>query len=151
MLTRTFGAAVFVCLTASASIASEAAPPVESMSCDEMRAELIVAGQKMSQQLDPEFAKEAQAMADQARGANAAGAGASAMGMTAACSIPGLGMLCMAAQQAQMASQGGQVEQNIERMQAQMERLNKAMEGLDVERLTALSQRFEEKRCETGQ
>jgi len=121
------------------------------MTCQQMQAELTVAGQKMASQLDPEFAKEAQAMAAEARGANASGATASAIGTMAACSIPGLGMLCMIGQQAQMAGMGEQTEQNIARMQAQMERLEKAMEGLDQQRLMALSERFEQMKCEVPQ
>jgi len=39
------------------------------------------------------------------------------------------------------------VEKNVARMQAQMERMEKALEGLDIERLQALSARFEAQEC----
>jgi hypothetical protein len=48
-------------------------------------------------------------------------------------------------------AQGAQAERNMERMQKQMERLEKAMEGLDVDRLSMLSQRFEEQQCQVPQ
>jgi hypothetical protein len=71
--------------------------------------------------------------------------------MSVACSIPGVSMFCMATQQMQAMTQGAQATQNIERMQAQMERLESAMEGLDFERMEALGQRFEQQKCEVPQ
>lgn len=150
MLKRLIPAVSFVCATAIA-VASETPPAVDAMDCDQMRAELIAAGQKMSKQMDPEFAKEAKAMHDEAQAASDAGSVAQGVGMSIACSIPGVSMFCMATQQMQAMAQGAQAQQNIERMQKQMERLEKAMEGLDLERMTALSQRFEEKKCEVPQ
>jgi hypothetical protein len=120
------------------------------MTCEQMQAELGVAGQRMNAQLDPEFSSEAQAMWDESQQASppniAAGVGASI-----ACSIPGVGMACMAAQQAQAAQAQQEADQNIARMEAQGDRLNAAMDGLDQQRLMALSQRFEEQRCQTPQ
>ena len=140
------------CFAATASASADSAPPpIESMTCDQMLAELTVAGQRMNAQLDPEFSKEAQAMYDQGQAGPGAGAIAGGIGMSIACSIPGVGMLCMFGQQAQGMAQGDQTEQNLERMQAQMERLEKAMEGLDMDRLTAMSQRFEDQKCEVPQ
>ena len=151
MVTRAVAVAGLFCIAASASAFAETAPPpVESMTCEQMTAELVVAGQKMNAGLDPEFAKEAQAMAAEAQGSSA-GAIAGGVGMSIACSIPGIGMLCMVGQQAQAMAQGDKTEQNIERMEAQMERLRRAMEGLDMDRLTAMSQRFEEQKCEVPQ
>jgi hypothetical protein len=140
-----------LCATAIADAAYVALPSVDTMSCDQMMAELVVAGQRMNSQLDPEFATEAQAMAAQAQGASGAGAIAQGVGMSVACSIPGVSMFCMAAMQAQALTQGAQAEQNFERMQTQMERLEKAMEGIDVERMQALSQRFEAQACKVPQ
>ncbi len=137
-----------VCATA---IADGALPPVHTMNCDQMMAELIVAGQKMNSQMDPEFVREAQAMAAEAQGASGAGAIAQGVGMSVACSIPGVSMFCMAAMQAQAMTQGAQAEQNFERMQAQAERMEKAMEGIDVDRMQALSERFEAQACKVPQ
>ena len=140
----------FACMSASAS-ADTTPPPIESMTCEQMTAELVAAGQKMNEQMDPEFAKEAQAMAAEAQGTGSTGSMIGGVGSAIACSLPGIGMLCMVGQQAQAMAQGDQSQQNIERMQAQMERLEKAMEGLDQERLTAMSQRFEEQKCQVPQ
>jgi hypothetical protein len=73
------------------------------------------------------------------------------MGMAATCAIPGLGMLCMMGQQSPMTGAGDKAEEHMLRMQAQMERLEKAMDGLDMERLTVLMQRFSEMKCEVPQ
>jgi hypothetical protein len=150
MLKRVLSAATLLCVTAIAG-ASDTPPAVETMDCDHMRTELVAAGGKMKSQLDPEFAKEAQAMMAEAQAGPSAGAVAQGVGMSVACTIPGVDMFCMAAQQAQAMAQGAQATQNMERMQAQMERLEKAMEGLDIERVEALSQRFEQQKCEVPQ
>lgn len=142
-------AATFVCLAAGA-VAQEPPPPVESMDCAQMQAELMVAGQQMNAQLDPEFAREAQAMSDEAQQASRPSM-ATGIGAGIACSIPGVGMACMAAAQAQAQQAQQDAAQNQARMDAQMDRLNASMAGLDQERLAALSQRFEEQRCETPQ
>lgn len=149
MIFRAFLA--LICATAIANATDVVLPSVDTMNCDQLMAELIVAGQKMNSQMDPEFATEAQAMASEAQGASGAGAIAQGVGMSVACSIPGVGMFCMAAMQAQAMTLGAQAEQNIERMQAQMERMQKAMEGIDVERMEALSQRFEAQACKVPQ
>jgi hypothetical protein len=138
----------------TAAVAQETAtvppPPVESMNCDQMLAELTVAGQRMSAQLDPEFASEAQAMHDEAQqGQNSAMA--QGVGTSIACSIPGIGMACMAAQQAQAARAQQQQQQHMERMDAQMSRLNASMEGIDQQRMMALSQRYEQLGCQAPQ
>lgn len=141
----------FLCATAIANAADGALPSVDTMNCDQMMAELIVAGQKMNSQMDPEFAKEAQAMAAEAQGGVGAGAIAQGVGMSVACAVPGVSMFCMAAMQAQAMSQGAQADQNMERMQAQAERMQKAMEGIDVDRMQALSERFEAQACKVPQ
>ena len=151
MIKQSMGAVAFVFLAASVGVAADAPPSVSSMTCEQMSAELTVAGQTMAKQLDPEFAKEAQAMAEEARGAGSAGTTGSAVATAATCAIPGLGMLCMVGQQAQMAGASEKSEENLGRMQAQMDRLQKAMEGLDQERLMALTQRFEEMKCQVPQ
>lgn len=141
---------VIVCTTAAAQETTSpggAPPPVESMSCEQMTAEMIVAGQRMSAQMDPEFASEAQAMHDEAQ-AGQRGAMATGMGTSALCSVPGLGMACMAAQQAQAARMQAQQQEHMERMDAQIDRLNASMEGLDQQRLMAMNERYQELGCQ---
>lgn len=151
-----FVSTAFAVSFAAAALAQEepqAPPPVESMSCEQMQAELIVAGQRMNAQMDPEFANEAEAMrqeAEQAR-SRAAGSMAAGIGMGLACSIPGVGMACMAGQVAQAAQAQRQADQNISRMQSQVDRVNDSMAGLDQQRLMALSQRYEDQDCQTPQ
>jgi hypothetical protein len=120
------------------------------MDCDQMLAELTVAGQRMNAQLDPEFASEAQAMHEEAQQGQG-NAMAQGVGTSIACSIPGLGMACMAAAQAQAARAQQQQQQHMQRMDAQMDRLNASMEGIDQERMMALTDRYERMNCQTPQ
>ena len=152
MLKRALFAAAFLCATTIASASdAPALPVVDTMDCDQLRVELIAAGEKMSKQLDPEFAKEAQAMMAEAQAGPGAGAIVGGVGMSLACAIPGVDMFCMIGQQAQAMTQGAEVSQNMERMEAQMARMEKAMEGIDIDRMQALSKRFEEKKCPVPQ
>lgn len=119
--------AVFALCLASSALAQDAAPPpVESMTCEQMMAELTVAGQQMNAQLDPEFAREAQAMHNEAQQASS-----------------GQG-------QAQPNTQA-QVDENHARVNAQMNRLNASMAGIDQQRMMAVAERFEQQNCETPQ
>jgi hypothetical protein len=128
-----FATATFTVCCAATALAqqdvAQAPPPVESMTCEQMTAEITAAGQRMSAQLDPEFAREAQAMSDQAQQASR-GQGQAPQGARA---------------QAQAA------EANRARHEAQTGRLNASMEGLDQQRLMALSERFEAEGCEVPQ
>jgi hypothetical protein len=159
-------ASVFaLCFSAAAIAQEEGAPPapdaaapaellpVESMNCEQMQAELMVAGQRMNAQMDPEFGAEAQAMQQEMEDARrrAAGSVAANIGMGLACSIPGVGMACMAGQVAQQQQAQQQAAQNQARMDAQVERLNQSMAGLDQNRLMALSQRYEAQHCQNPQ
>lgn len=144
-------ALTLLCTTRIAVAADAALPAVETMNCDQMMGEMIVAGQKMNSQMDPEFAREAQAMADQARGASSAGAMMSGVGSAVACSLPGISLICGVSAQMGAMNQGAMAEENIARMQAQAERLQRAMEGLDMERLQAMSERFEAQKCQVPQ
>jgi len=148
MFTRSVPAALTVLSLATVAVASDALPAVETMTCEQMTAELTVAGQKMSAQLDPAFAKEAQAMADQMQSAGDAGSMMGGMGSAIACSLPGVGLICGIGQMMSMPSPSGE---HMERMQAQMERLQRSMEGLDLQRLEALSTRFEAEKCPVPQ
>jgi hypothetical protein len=128
-----------------------APPPVESMTCAQMQAELMLAGQRMNSQLDPEFAAEARRMEEERRSAyaDAQARTAAGVGMGLACSAPGAGMACQAAQAAEAADAARAAQENQARMNAQHERLQDSMAGLDQARLMALSQRFEAERCAT--
>ena len=137
---------MLMCASAIASAADVTPPAVETMDCSQMTAEMIVAGKRMKDQMDPEFAKEAQAMMAEAQ-ADATGAIVQGVGMSLACAIPGIDMFCMITNPLQSMMQGGQAEENMARMEAQAARMEKAMEGLDMARLEALSQRFEQQKC----
>lgn len=151
MLKHVFAAAAFAaCLATPADAQDATLPPVDTMNCEQMQAELMVAGQTMNAQLDPEFATEGQAMMDEAQQASRPSMVAG-IGTGIACSIPGLGMACMAAAQAQAAQAQQDAAQNQARMDAQVDRLNASMAGLDQERLMAVSDRFEQQNCQTPQ
>jgi hypothetical protein len=151
MLKHFVAVAAFTACFAAPAFAQEGwPPPVETMTCDQMTAEMMVAGQQMNSQLDPEFAREAQAMHDEAQSGQRQGV-AVGVGTGIACSIPGVGMACMAAQQAQAVNAGRQAEANRQRHAAQVDRLNNSMAGLDQQRLMAVSQRFEQLGCQTPQ
>jgi hypothetical protein len=149
MFTRVLPATFAVLCVATVAVAADAAlPAVETMTCDQMIAEMIVAGQRMNSQLDPEFAREAQAMADQMKSAGSAGSMMGGMGSAIACSLPGVGLICGVGAMMSTSAPSGE---HMERMQAQMERLQKAMEGLDMARLEAMSTRFEAQKCQVPQ
>ncbi len=123
MHARLFVVSVLVSVfTAAASAQDTAPPPVDTMTCEQMQTELVGAGQSMNSQLDPEFAREAQAMHAEAQ-----------------------------SRQPQSGDHADQVAQNHARMQAQADRLNASMAGLDQQRLMALADRFEQQGCETPQ
>jgi hypothetical protein len=155
MLKHALAAAAFAACFATPADAQDDAPlpPVESMNCEQMQAELTVAGQRMNAQMDPEFANEAQAMMDEAQGANrsAAGSMATGVGMGIACSVPGVAYACMAAQQAQAANAQREAAEHQARMNAQIDRLNDSMEGIDQQRMMAISDRYEQMQCQTPQ
>ncbi len=124
-----------------------ALPPVDTMTCEQMQAEMTSAGQQMSSQLDPQFGVEAQAMADEAQEKQRQ-AQSQAMGMGVMCAIPIVGMACMAGQQQQAAQAQQQAAANRQRMQAQMDRLDASMAGIDQQRMMAMSNRFEAQHCQ---
>ncbi len=144
-------ALTLLCTTTIAVAADAALPAVETMNCDQMMGEMIVAGQKMNSQMDPEFAREAQAMADEMQGASSAGSVVSGVGQAIACSLPGVGLICGITASVQSMAGAGATSDHMERMQAQMERFQKAMEGIDMERMEALSTRFEAQKCPVPQ
>lgn len=147
-----FATAAFTVCFAAGAIAQEALPPVDTMNCEQMQAELMVAGQQMSAQMDPEFAREAQAMHDENQRASQTRPNiAAGIGTSVACSIPGVGVACMAGEAARAQQAQRDAAANQARMAAQNERLQQSMAGLDQNRLMQLSDRFEQQRCQTPQ
>lgn len=138
-------------VTPQATTPEAAAPaPVETLTCDQMQAEMTVAGQRMQAQLDPNFATEAQAMqSDAQRRQQQAMTGA--VGNAALCMIPGIGITCAVSQQAQAANARTEAARNEARMQAQMDRLDASMEGTDLQRMEAINQRWGAQHCQPPQ
>jgi hypothetical protein len=128
--------------TAAQAQTQTALSPVDTMTCDQMQAEMMVAGQRMNSQLDPQFGVEAQAMHNEAQQKQRE---AQQQAMNPTCFIPIIGMAC-AAQQQQHAQ--GDAAANQQRMQAQMNRLDASMAGLDQQRLMAISDRFQAQHCQ---
>lgn len=126
--------------------AGVALAPVDSLTCEQMTAEMMLAGQQMNAQLDPNFATDVQAMQDQGA-ARMREAQAGALGAGLVCAIPGLGMACMAAQQAQVASQMAHADEDRARMDHITGTVNNAMAGIDTNRMQALNTRFERQHC----
>lgn len=152
MLKHVFAAAAFAfCFATPADAQDGTLPPVDTMNCDQMMAEMTVAGQQMNAQMDPEFAIEAQRMMDEAQARPSGGQMAMGIGTGIACSIPGVGMACMAAAQAQAVEGQRRANEHNARMDAQMQRMETATAGIDMERMGAISTRFEEQECPTPQ
>src|SRR5688572_31758524 len=151
MLKYLVAATAFTAMCATPADA-QTLPPVETMTCEQMQAEMTVAGQQMSAQLDPEFAAEAQRMhAESQAASNARPSIVGGIGQGIACSLPGVAYACMANQAAQAQNAQAEAAQNQARMNAQMDRLNASMVGIDQQRMMAVSDRFTEQRCETPQ
>jgi hypothetical protein len=125
MLSRTIAAAALaLCLAAPAGAQDAAAPPpVESMDCTAMTAELMTAGRQMSSQVDlAGMQADSQATQDDIARRRPAG------------------------------SEGAvTAEEARARQQRQHDRVQNAMAGLDQNRLMALMTRFEQQRCPTPQ
>ncbi len=123
---------------------------VAAMDCEQMRAEMVAAGQLMNQQMDPNLGADIQAMqADSQRQMGQATTAAIGSGLI--CAVPGMGAACAAAMNAQAARQAGQAEVNRERMGAMVESVQGATAGIDMARMTAMSERWESQRCEMPQ
>ncbi len=126
--------------------------PVESMTCAQMSAEMMTAGQLMKSQFDPNYVSDMQRGANDIRQQRDAAA-AAAPGMTAsslACSA-GVVAACVA-NSAKGRELDATAAANAPRNQAYAERglsgaLN-ATRGLDMARMQALGTRFEAQRCQ---
>lgn len=122
-------------------------PPVDTMTCDQMQAEMTTSGQTMQRQLDPQFGVEAQAMHDEAQQRQREAA-AQAPVNALACLIP---FACAAVQQHQQQVSQAEAARNQARMQAQMDRLHASMNGLDQDRMQAISTRWQSLHCQMPQ
>jgi hypothetical protein len=120
-------------------------PPVDTMTCDQMSAEMMTAGQQMHGQLDPQFGVEANAMQQETQQKQREAQQQVANPM---CYIPFMGMACAAQQQREQQQAQADAPRQQARMQAQMDRLNNSMAGIDQQRMMAMSNRFEAQHCQ---
>jgi hypothetical protein len=101
-------------------------PAVDTMTCDQMLAELTEAGRRMNGQLDPSFGANAQSLNNDMQ---AGRGGANARGRPTA----------------------ADAERNRERMATVGNQVADSMQGIDVNRMMAVSDRFQSERCPTPQ
>lgn len=128
----------------AANAAQANLPPVDTMTCDQMQAEMTADGQVMSHQLDPQFGVDAQSQYNEAmqkeREINQ-----QAPVNALACMIP---FMCAAAQHQQQQQAQADAAQNQARTQTQMNRLNASMNGLDQARMQAINSRWQAQHCQ---
>lgn len=96
--------------------------PVETLTCDQMLVEMTAAGQRMNSQLDPSFATNAKSLHDQAMGKEAPPPG-------------GASAEAAANNRGRVDQLGGQ--------------LATSMQGIDVQRMMAIGNRFSAQKCPT--
>lgn len=150
MLKYVVAAVAFTTICATPADA-QTLPPVETMTCDQMNAEMITAGMQMNSQLDTEgLIAENDAMQEEAERRRREQTSMS-LGTGIACSIPGLGAACTAASMAQASRAAEGVDEQHARMDRQIGRVNDFMAGLDQNRLMAMYQRHEQMQCPTPQ
>ncbi len=125
-----------------------ASAPVDSMSCEQLYAEVMVAGQRMSGQLDPRLGAMAQ---ERMRQANDPAAYAKASGAlaaeSAACSNPLTMASCRAMQQSRAAEAQAQVADNQAKMAQMQAMMQAATSGIDMQRMQASQTRIEALKC----
>lgn len=120
--------------------------PVETLSCEQMMAEMTLAGQQMNAQMDPNLGADIQAMQDESQSRmREAQVGILTGGLI--CAVPGLGMACTAMVQAQAANQMAHADEDQQRMDAIMGSMTDATAGMDMQRMQALSERIESEHC----
>lgn len=144
---------VFMVSLSAAALAQDAPPlpAVETMDCEAMTAEMMVAGAQMNSQFDHEGFAADQAAMDEDIARRRREAAASSTVNAAVCAIPGAGLACQAAMQAQVArAQQGMPEVQA-RQDRQIERVQNSMAGIDQDRMIALSDRYEQLGCQTPQ
>lgn len=97
-------------------------PAVNTLTCDQMMAEMMSAGQRMSGQMDPSMGANAQALNQQMQSGQRSNRGRPTEAEAAA-------------NREQMATMGNQMADS--------------MQGIDVNRMMAISDRFQSERCPT--
>lgn len=152
MLKHGLAVAAFAAFLAAPADAQDTAPPpVDSMNCEQMNAEMMSAGMQMNAQLDREgLVAEDEAMREEAERRRREQTSMS-LGVGLACAIPGFGGACTAAAMAQASSAAEGAEESQAARDRQIARMNDSMAGLDQSRLMALYERHEEMQCETPQ
>ncbi len=152
MLKHAVAATAFVACFIAPADAQDAAPlpPVDTLTCEQMQGEMMLAGQQMNAQMDPNLATDIQAMQDTARERQRS-AVAGQVGAGLMCAVPVLGMACMAAQQAQVNEQMSHAAEDQARTDQVIQSMNNSMAGIDQERMMAISNRFESQHCQTPQ
>jgi|GEM_PF-2256224 len=134
---------------AGPAAAAQNLAPVDTMSCDQMSAEMASDGQRMRAQLDPQFGADAQAQYNDAmQKEKQIQQQTMSPGNVIACMIP---FMCAAAQQQQQQQQNAtaDAQRNQAMAQTQMNRLNASMNGIDQARVQAISNRFQAMHCQT--
>lgn len=156
MLRHMLVATVFAGAFAARAIAQDSVsagaplPEVDTMNCEQMQSEMMVAGQQMNAQMDPNLATDIQGMQDTARQRQHE-AMAGAMGAGAICAIPGMGMACTVAQQAQVQRQMSHVDEDRRQQQHVIDEVQNSMAGIDQDRMMAISNRWESQHCQMPQ
>ena len=138
-------AAASLVVTAGAQTAP--LPAISDMSCEQMQAEMTAAGQLMNQQMDPNLGADIQTMQEDSQRQMSQARNA-VIGSGLICAVPGLGMACTVAMNAQTAGLAEQAEANRESRAAMVESMQQATTGIDMARMAALGERWEEQRCQ---
>ena len=122
--------------------------PVESLSCEQMYAEVMTAGQTMSRQLDPSVGAQAQDRLRQATGPGAyAAAAADQARLSALCSNPLTPAACKAAQSEFVARQQAAAAASQQQMADLHAKVQASTAGIDMERMQAIQTRIDKERC----
>ena len=160
MLKPLFALAALVTLGAASAMAepplaaqAQAAAPlpaVDTLTCDQMMAEVTTAGQQMQAQMDPNMGAEIQTMRDTAA-ARQRQAMTGAVGAGLMCAVPGLGIACMAAQQAQMSQQMAHAQEDQAHMDHVTGSMHHAIPGIDHDRMMSIHDRSQSQHCQMPQ
>ena len=142
---------VIACVAGPVSAQTEdALPAVETMTCEQMQAEMTAAGQLMNQQMDPNLGADIEAMQENSR-QRMEDARAGAVGAGIICSIPGMGMACTAAMNAQVAEQMSHADEDRARVDAMVGGMQNATASIDQQRMTLVAERWERESCQAPQ
>jgi hypothetical protein len=123
--------------------------PVDTLNCSQMQSEMTSAGQLMNQQMDPDMADNIQSMRTESQ-RDMEEARADAVGAGLICAVPGLGAACTVVMTSQSARQTERAEESRQQTDALANSMNEATAGIDIERMTAVADRWERERCDTS-